>query len=252
MLDKKVPHLAVLIDADNTSADITESLFREIAKYGVASTKRIYGDWTSTKLNGWKAVLLPHAITPIQQFSYTTGKNATDMAMVIDAMDLLYSNVFDGFCIVSSDSDFTRLASRIRENGLIVYGFGQNKTPAPFRKACDKFIYTENLGGNTHPTQTESSTVSKPADSKNSTNKKKQKKLKMDTKLMNLIRDAIDSNSDDQGWANLGLVGSYISRVSSDFDVKTYGFNKLSEFIRSIDLFEVKQIENQLKVCKRS
>ncbi len=240
-MSDKLSKLAVLIDADNASADIVEALFKEIAKYGIASTKRIYGDWSSTKLAKWKKELLPYAITPVQQFAYTTGKNATDMAMIIDAMDLLYSDIFDGFCIISSDSDFTRLASRIRENGLIVYGFGEAKTPKSFRKACDKFIFTENLNFQESVGQGSSELIEK----------QRKNKLKMDTKLMNLIRDAIDDHSDDKGWANLGSIGSYINRVSSDFDVKNYGFKKLSEFIEFIDLFETKKSGSQTKVRKK-
>lgn len=259
VLQKQLANLAILIDADNASADIVEDLFKEVAKYGIASTKRIYGDWTNSRLTKWKNVLIPYAITPIQQFSYTTGKNATDMAMVIDAMDLLYSGVFSGFCIVSSDSDFTRLASRIRENGLTVYGFGQKKTPEAFRKACDKFIFTENLIVYEEEITIETLCADKniPIDNQQKqpavvAEKKQQNIIKGDTRLMNLIRDAIDTHSDDSGWASLGPIGSYINRVSSDFDVKTYGFSKLSEFIKFIDLFETKQVGTQLKICKKN
>ncbi|MDF7675230.1 NYN domain-containing protein [Neisseriaceae bacterium ESL0693] len=233
--------LAVLIDADNASASTVESLLEEIAKYGIASVKRIYGDWSSG-LSKWKDALLPHAITPVQQFAYTKGKNATDMAMVIDAMDLLYSNTFDGFCIVSSDSDFTRLASRIRENGLTVYGFGQKKTPESFRKACDKFIYTENLSVHT---------VIETDEEKNQTtvirNKRKTStELKQDTALINLIRNAVKEHADDDGWTSLGVVGQYISKVNSDFDSRNYGYPKLSYLINAIDLFETQMHGNHL------
>ncbi len=189
------------------------------------------------------ALPAPSAFT-VMQFAYTTGKNATDMAMVIDAMDLLYSKIFDGFCIVSSDSDFTRLASRIRENGLTVYGFGQTKTPEPFRKACDKFIFTENLSSD--------DTVAEKSVPKPDANKQKQNKIKSDTKLMNLIRDAIDVHSDDSGWASLGPIGSYINRVSPDFDVKNYGFSKLSDLIKFIDLFETQKTGTRLTVRKKN
>lgn len=233
--------LAVLIDADNASAGTVESLLEEIAKYGIASVKRIYGDWSSG-LSKWKDALLPHAITPVQQFAYTKGKNATDMAMVIDAMDLLYSNTFDGFCIVSSDSDFTRLASRIRENGLTVYGFGQKKTPESFRKACDKFIYTENLSVHTVIENGEEKTQMLVVHNKRRT----PAELKQDTALMNLIRNAVKEHADDEGWTSLGVVGQYINKVNSDFDPRNYGYSKLSYLINAIDLFETQMHGNHL------
>ena len=179
MPDEYTSKLAVLIDADNAQPAIIEDLLAEIAKYGTASVKRIYGDWTGTHLKGWKEVLLLHSIQPIQQFRYTVGKNATDAAMIIDAMDLLYTEKFDGFCIVSSDSDFTKLASRIRESGLVVYGFGEKKTPEPFVSACDKFIYTEVL-------------VSKPDAASPTIKRKTTQELKQNTKLISLIRNAVE------------------------------------------------------------
>ncbi|MEJ2574800.1 MAG: NYN domain-containing protein, partial [Gammaproteobacteria bacterium] len=182
--------LALLIDADNAQAAFIDSLLAEVANYGVASVKRIYGDWTTPRLKGWKEVLLQHSIQPMQQFAYTVGKNATDSAMIIDAMDLLYTGNFDGFCIVSSDSDFTKLASRIRESGLVVYGFGERKTPSAFVSACDKFIFTEVLRAK----EDESEAIAKK-----STNE-----LKQDTKLVNMLRNAVDASSDDSGWAHLG------------------------------------------------
>ncbi|MEJ2327734.1 MAG: NYN domain-containing protein, partial [Chromatiaceae bacterium] len=185
--------LALLIDADNAQAAFIDSLLAEVANYGVASVKRIYGDWTTPRLKGWKEVLLQHSIQPMQQFAYTVGKNATDSAMIIDAMDLLYTGNFDGFCIVSSDSDFTKLASRIRESGLVVYGFGERKTPSAFVSACDKFIFTEVLRAK----EDESEAIAKK-----STNE-----LKQDTKLVNMLRNAVDASSDDSGWAHLGPVG---------------------------------------------
>ncbi|HET8897970.1 MAG TPA: NYN domain-containing protein [Rhodanobacteraceae bacterium] len=221
--------LAVLIDADNASASIVEGLLAEIAKYGTAHVKRIYGDWTQPNLGSWKDVLLRHSIQPIQQFRYTVGKNATDSAMIIDAMDLLYGGHFDGFCIVSSDSDFTRLASRIRESGLIVYGFGERKTPAPFVAACDKFIYTDVLSGST---ETDTS-APKPASSS--------KELRGDTRLMTLLRNAIEDASGDDGWAALGGVGSLVNKQSPDFDPRTYGYAKLSGLIKGIGLFELEE-----------
>ncbi len=221
--------LAVLIDADNARPAIVEGLLAEIAKYGTAHVKRIYGDWTKPDLNGWKEVLLRHSIQPIQQFRYTVGKNATDSAMIIDAMDLLYTERFDGFCIVSSDSDFTRLASRIRESGRIVYGFGERKTPEPFRTACDKFIYTEVLAGTT-ATETEAAPKQRTA-----------KELRGDTHLMNLLRGAIEAASDDTGWAGLGPVGNIVSKQSPDFDSRNYGYAKLSGLIKGIGLFDAEE-----------
>ena len=221
--------LAVLIDADNAQPAIVEGLLAEIAKYGTANVKRIYGDWTSTKLRGWKEHLLDHSIQPIQQFGYTTGKNATDSAMIIDAMDLLYTDQFDGFCLVSSDSDFTKLAARIRESGLIVYGFGEQKTPDPFVAACDKFIYTEVLRSDVEE------------DSKESFKRMSTNELKQDTKLVNLMRNAIEASSDESGWAHLGQVGSYIAKQSPEFDPRNYGYQKLGELVKAIKLFEIEE-----------
>ncbi len=222
--------LAVLIDADNASPAIIEGLLAEVAKYGTAHVKRIYGDWTRPNLGGWKDVLLRHSIQPMQQFGYTVGKNATDSAMIIDAMDLLYSGRFDGFCIVSSDSDFTRLAARIRESGLIVYGFGERKTPEPFRTACDKFIYADLLRSQN------AEGAATPAKAQRSA-----KELRGDTPLMNLLRGAIEAASDDSGWAGLGAVGSIIDKQSPDFDSRTWGFAKLSGLIKGIGLFDVEE-----------
>lgn len=215
--------LAVLIDADNTQASIIEGLLAEVAKYGIASVKRIYGDWTSPNLKSWKETLLEHSVIPIQQFGYTSGKNATDSAMIIDAMDLLYTEKFDGFCIVSSDSDFTRLAARIREEGLTVYGFGEKKTPRAFMSACDKFIYTEILR----------------EDSTEEHGKKKSgRELKSDTKLVNLLRSTVEDSADDSGWAYLGNVGQNIAKKAPEFDSRNYGFKKLGELMDSTGLFE--------------
>jgi uncharacterized LabA/DUF88 family protein len=229
MANASSARLAVLIDADNAQPAIVEGLLSEIAKYGTAHAKRIYGDWTGTHLKGWKDTLLTHSIQPIQQFGYTRGKNATDSAMIIDAMDLLYTERFDGFCIVSSDSDFTRLAARIRESGLTVYGFGQKKTPEPFVAACDKFIYTEVLlqGGDD--------------DSSGPVKRMSQGELRKDPKLGNMIRNAIDAASDDSGWAGLGAVGQMLSKQSPDFDSRNYGYAKLSDLVAGIGLFETEQ-----------
>ncbi len=229
--------LAVLIDADNARASIIDALLAEVAKYGVASVKRIYGDWTTPQLGSWKAVLLEHSIHPVQQFRYTVGKNATDSAMIIDAMDLLYTARFDGFCLVSSDSDFTRLASRIREEGKRVYGFGEKKTPRPFVTACDKFVYSEVLMADRDPQV--------------DTNVKSTRELRSDPRLVSLIRTAIDGASDDDGWAHLGAVGQSIVNQAPDFDPRNYGFKKLSEVVKAVGLFEVKSKLKQIVVRDR-
>ncbi len=218
--------LAVLIDADNARPAITEVLLAEIAKYGVASVKRIYGDWTTPNLGGWKSVLLEHSIMPVQQFRYTVGKNATDSAMIIDAMDLLYTGRFDGFCLVSSDSDFTRLASRIREQGVMVYGFGEQKTPKPFVSACHKFIFTEVL-------------VEESRSDDGGQKRQPVMDLRRDAKLVDLFRTAVEAASDEAGWAQLGAVGSNIMKQAPEFDPRNYGFKKLGELVHAVKLFEV-------------
>jgi uncharacterized LabA/DUF88 family protein len=223
--------LAVLIDADNTQPAIIEGLLNEVAKYGVASVKRIYGDWTSGHLRSWKERLLANAVQPIQQFSYTTGKNATDSAMIIDAMDLLYSEKLDGFCIVSSDSDFTRLASRLRESGCTVYGFGEKKTPNAFVKVCDNFIYTEILLENQEESE----------EDEGRPRAKPRKEFKVDGKLLKLLRDAVDDLADESGWAYLGGVGQKINNRSSEFDPRNYGFKKLGDLFRAIPQFETEE-----------
>ena len=220
--------LAVLIDADNAQPAVVEGLLAEIAKYGTATVKRAYGDWTGPQLKGWKEALLKHAIQPIQQFRYTTGKNATDSALIIDAMDLLYATKLGGFCIVSSDSDFTRLAARVREAGLVVYGFGEKKTPMPFVSACDKFIYTEILIDND---EHEDETVAVRSGAQ----------LKQDTRLVTLLRNALDASSDDAGWSHLGAVGSNIAKQAPEFDPRNYGFRKLSELVAASGLFEIEK-----------
>jgi uncharacterized LabA/DUF88 family protein len=226
--------LAVLIDADNAQPAIIDGLLDEVAKYGVASIRRIYGDWTSGRLNGWKSLLLEHAIQPIQQFSYTTGKNATDSALIIDAMDLLYGEKLDGFCVVSSDSDFTRLAARIRQSGLIVYGFGEKKTPKAFVSACSHFIYTENLRGNTGD-----STLDGVEEDEAKPVVKSKKEFKVDKKVLKLLHDAVDDLADDTGWAYLGGVGQKINNRSADFDPRNYGFKKLGDLFKVIPQFEI-------------
>jgi uncharacterized LabA/DUF88 family protein len=225
MSDEKIEKLAVLIDADNAQPSIADGLLSEIAKYGIANVKRIYGDWTLAGLKGWKEVLLQYSIQPIQQFGYTSGKNATDSALIIDAMDLLYTDKFDGFCIVSSDSDFTKLASRIREAGLFVYGFGEEKTPKAFVSACDKFIFTEVLRSKD--------------DYSEKIRRKTTSELKKDTKLVNLLRNAVEASSDDSGWAHLASVGSYIAKQAPELDPRNYGYKKLGELASATKLFQI-------------
>lgn len=222
--------LAVLIDADNAQASIIEGLLDEIAQYGVASVKRIYGDWTDTRLKGWKSALLEHGINPVQQFAYTTGKNATDSALIIDAMDLLYSEKLDGFCIISSDSDFTRLASRIREAGLKVYGFGEKKTPKAFMSACDKFIYTEILRKGDDTSEPK---LKKPV----------QKIQKPDLRILNTLRHAVDDTADEAGWSHLGSVGQNVLNKSPEFDSRNYGFKKLRDLLDESGLFEFRDVD---------
>jgi hypothetical protein len=232
-------HLAVLIDADNAPAAIVEGLFEEIAKYGVASVKRIYGDWTQPNLGGWKKVLLEHSIQPIQQFAYTKGKNATDSSLIIDAMDLLYTHRFEGFCLVSSDSDFTRLAARLREEGLEVIGFGEQKTPQPFVKACDKFIYTELLRDDANESespaaQSPEAPEPKPVTSNTTTPTETASAEANRPKVpVKLITKVIDDISDEDGWAFMGALGDNLRKLKSDFDPRLYGFKKLTDLIKA-------------------
>lgn len=265
------PRLAVLIDADNTFKviDIIDELFEEISKFGDASVRRIYGDWTQNQLSRWKEVLPKHAIQPIQQYANTKGKNATDSALIIDAMDLLYTAPLDGFCIISSDSDFTRLAIRFRESGKLVYGFGEEKTPESLRAACTEFKYFEILSQNkvvdttaadSKETRTPSEKSSagseiKPAktpasDSNNLATpgiKKSSKELAMDAKLVTLIRSAIEALSDDDGFAHMGEVKKHIVKNFSAFDSRNYGYGKFSDLIKTIGLFEVDTQKQRIK-----
>lgn len=230
--NSRTTSLAVLIDADNARADHIEQLLVEVAKYGRASVRRAYGDWTSTQLSPWKQQLLKHSIEPIQQFSYTTGKNATDSSLIIDAMDLLHGGHLDGFCLVSSDSDFTRLAARLREDGLVVYGFGERKTPKPFVAACDTFIYIENL--------TAPPAVATP--------EQESRKLKRDDALDKLLAEAVNAAAGDDNWANLGAVGSNLSRLASDFDSRTWGFAKLKDLFAAHPDYKVQSKANGVLV----
>jgi uncharacterized LabA/DUF88 family protein len=231
IVNESAAKLAVLVDADNAPPAITDGLLAEVAKLGTAHVKRAYGDWTGTSLKGWKDQLLSQSIQPIQQFAYTTGKNATDAAMVIDAMDLLYTGRFDGFCLVSSDSDFTRLAVRIRESGLIVYGFGERKTPKPFVAACDRFIYIENLVSPEAPAD--------PA--LRPTPRRTAAELKRDSGLVSQLRNAFDAASDDDGWAQLAAIGQIITKQRPDFDSRNYGYAKLSDLMAATTLFELER-----------
>ena len=230
-------NLAVLIDGDNIPSAYVKEMMEEIAKYGNPTIKRIYGDWTKPQLSKWKNVLLENAINPIQQYGYTQGKNATDSAMIIDAMDILYSNKVQGFCLVSSDSDFTKLATRLRESGLNVIGIGEKKTPEPFIVACDRFIYIEILGS--HPKQQETEANNENKDTK------KQNVDKITPKVLNLISSTISDVADEDGWAFLGDVGGLLQKKQPNFDSRNYGFQKLTPMISSISNFEVESRENQ-------
>ena len=219
--------LAVLIDADNAQASVIQELLAEVSRYGTATIKRAYGDWTTTNLKSWKEVLHTMAIQPIQQFAYTSGKNATDSALIIDAMDVLHADAVDGFCLVSSDSDFTRLATRIREAGLVVYGFGQRKTPEPFVAACDKFIYTEILR-------------SEPEEAKPG-----QEPVAELPKLKPMLLNALNATVREDGWTTLSALGSQITRSNPSFDARNYGVSKLGELIRlQAAYLEVKEVKS--------
>lgn len=228
---QRSPRLAVLIDADNTSYKIVDGLFEEIAKIGEASVRRIYGDFASPRSKGWTEALARHAIIPQQQFAYTTGKNASDITLVIDAMDLLHSGRFDGFCLVSSDSDFTRLAARIREQGVDVFGFGEQKTPESFRQACRRFIYTENLLPVADTGSNGAAGVTAP--------------LQPPSSAAPIIKRVILQMESEDGWVHLGAVGTQLANLASDFDPRTYGFRKLSDLARKAGAFELEQKEGK-------
>ena len=241
MDNQKDLRLAVLIDADNIPHRLIGGILEEIAKYGAPTFKRIYADWTKPHVSGWKSVLLDHAITPVQQYSYTTGKNSSDSALIIDAMDILYTGRVDGFCVVSSDSDFTRLATRLREAGMKVFGMGEQKTPSPFRAACDKFIYIEILG------QAESG----PKQIKLADLRKKEKVLsKADKNLVTLIAASVNDLADENGWAFLGELGNLLLKKRPDFDPRNYGFEKLLQLIKSLQQFEIDERETGRKNVK--
>ena len=220
--------LAVLINGDNIPSKYIKEMMEEITKYGTPTIKRIYGDWTKPQLAKWKNILLENAINPIQQYSYTTGKNATDSAMIIDAMDILYSEKVNGFCLVSSDSDFTKLAMRLREAGVVVYGIGEKKTPDPFIVACDKFIYLEILA--------------KEEESQDGKKTNKKENLdKITPKVIRLLRNSVDDPADDDGWAFMGDVGSLLLKKQPNFDARNFGFEKLTLLFKSLNHFEIEQ-----------
>ena len=236
--------LAVLIDADNIPYSNIQGMLDEIAKLGLPTIKRIYGDWTKPTVSGWKPALLEHAITPIQQYSYTSGKNATDSAMIIDAMDILHSEKVDGFCLVSSDSDFTRLAIRLRESGMLVIGIGEKKTPNPFIVACDKFIYIEIIGSKEIPQKTARTRTSSTPDPENKIDA-------IDRKFIQLLTSTVEDLADDDGWAFLAEVGNLIIKKKPDFDPRNYGFFKLTPLIKSLsEYFEVDEREVEKKYIK--
>jgi len=232
-------NIALLIDCDNASYQAIDGVLNELAKYGVTNIRRAYGNWKNPNLKGWEEQLHPFAIQPIQQFAYTQGKNATDAAMIIDAMDLLYTQRLDAFALMTSDSDFTPLVTRIQTNGLKVYGFGEQKTPLPFVKACSQFIYTENLIPSTE-------TDDKPSDTPHDL-KKSRNELRGDAGLVKLLRTAVEQTAGEDGWAHLGRVGQYISNNAS-FSPINYGYKKLSDLIRVSDLFQIDMRNNVMHI----
>jgi hypothetical protein len=232
--------LALLIDGDNATPKIISGLLAEIANYGTASVKRVYGDWTKPNLNGWKDCLLEHSIQPVQQFAYTTGKNATDGAMIIDAMDLLYTGRFSGFCIVSSDADFTRLAARIREQGVSVYGFGERKTTRAFITACERFVYFDLLNASVErvPVPPAAQEAAKARTTKNP----------KDKRLLAMLATAISAVADEDGWANLGRVGAHLAKQAPDFNTRDYGSTRLSELVEASGIVDVERTGDNNKV----
>lgn len=240
--------LAVLIDADNISNRYLKCMMEEIARYGNPTIKRIYGDWTRPNLAGWKSLLLDNAISPVQQFSYTTGKNSTDSALIIEAMDILYSGDIDAFCLVSSDSDFTRLATRLREAGKTVYGIGEEKTPNPFVKACDRFIFLEVLAADdeeeSSATPSRKSTENKAQRSKNGKDQQRRAIRQIDHQLVQLIIQSIEDLSDDNGWAYLGDLGNLLVKKQPSFDTRVYGFKQLNKLLEALPYFEMERRES--------
>jgi uncharacterized protein (TIGR00288 family) len=229
----EIKRIALLIDCDNVSHNAIEGVLAELAKYGTVNVRHAHGDWNNPSLSGWIERLHPNAIRPMQQFAYTTGKNATDSAMIIDAMDILYSNSIDAFALMTSDSDFTPLVLRIHENGLPVYGFGEKKTPKPFVNACSPFIFTENL-----------MLDNEKSEDSETRNKRTKSALRKNSKLVKLLRTAVEQTSGDDDWAHMGRVGSYVSNNTSSFSAINYGYKKLSDLIRAIELFEIEMRNN--------
>ena len=232
----------MLIDADNASRTAMKDVMAEVAVYGTPTIKRIYGDWTSPNMNSWKSILLETAITPIQQYSYTTGKNSTDSAMIIDAMDILYSGTCDGFVLVSSDSDFTRLATRLREAGMKVYGMGEKKTPKPFIVACDKFVYIEVIRAAAK--QAAEAAKKKEEAQAKKTAKKENKKCQTSSspapeEIVELIAESVEDLCEEDGLAHMGKLGNLLLKKQPDFDPRNYGFSKLSKLIRALDRFQI-------------
>ncbi|EJC85639.1 hypothetical protein Rleg4DRAFT_7526 [Rhizobium leguminosarum bv. trifolii WSM2297] len=240
-------HLALLIDGDNVSSKIVVGLLAEIAIYGTASVKRIYGDWTGPNLKSWKECLLEHSIHPIQQFAYTTRKNATDGAMIIDAMDLLYTGRFSGFCIISSDSDFARLAARIREQGVTVYGFGERKTPRPFITACDKFVYFDVLNAQATEVEEAAPPAQNPAQAKLAAANATPKKAGLNKAARDMLTKAIIATADEDGRANLAQVGGHLAKQAPDFDARNYGFPRLSDLVSASGIVDVERAPDNPK-----
>ncbi len=234
---KQESNIALLIDCDNVSSKAIDGVVNELAKYGVVNIRKAYGDWKSPRLRGWEEKLHPFAIIPVQQFAYTTGKNATDAAMIIDAMDLLYSHQIDAFALMTSDSDFTPLVMRILANGLKVYGFGEKKTPSPFIKACSQFIFTEKL------IEIERADENKAEENNSASRKLSRNELRKNSGLVKLLRTAVEQTVEDDGWSHLGQVGQYISNNTS-FSPVNYGYKKLSDIVRVSDLFKVEMRKN--------
>lgn len=232
MASENSDRIALLIDADNVSPEHISGILAELSRYGTASVRRIYGDWTTPQLQGWKSAANEHSIQPVQQFAYTKGKNATDSALIIDAMDLLHLNDLDGYAIVSSDSDYTRLASRLRESGATVYGFGERKTPAPFVRACDVFVYVDVLD-----VDSVDGTDAPPPD------KKPTRSLQRDKSLIALLRKGVEAAADDDGWAHLGGVGSLLRKQAPDFDARNWGYSKLGDLVEAVGIFDIDRVK---------
>lgn len=237
-MQQTAENLALLIDADNAPASKIDVVLSELAKYGVVNIRRAYGNWKNRRIKGWEDVLQEYAIQPIQQFDYSKGKSATDMAMIIDAMDLLYTKNLDAFCLVSSDSDFTPLVMRILSNGIKVYGFGERKAPVAFVNACSKFLYLDKISDSSSVSQGETKT------------KLSGKELKGDTKLLHLLRNAVESTQGEDGWSYLGNIGQHIANQAS-FDPRNYGYMRLGELVKAIDLFEIEMRSNKSEMYVR-